>query len=80
MLAGYRFEIVELAIRGSKLRIEAARPGPSPQMEGPVTIFGEDGQGFGQADRPVSLPPASSSELAVLGLDISIDTLMVIAR
>ena len=76
MLDGYRFEITALALRDGKIQIDAGRPGPLPLLEGPVTIFGEDGRGFGQADADVSLPVISVHEYAELHLAIGIDTLI----
>ena len=75
MLDGYRFEITRLALRAGRIVIEAERDGPFPCLRGPVTIFGEDGHGFGQADTELELRAVSELERGAMRLSIAIDSL-----
>jgi hypothetical protein len=47
VVAGRRFPITSLALRGGQLVITAEGPGPCPAFRNePVTVFGEDGIGM----------------------------------
>lgn len=48
---GIRYGITSLRLAGSVLEIRAECAGPLPELENaPVTVFGEDGQGFCQGE------------------------------
>lgn len=49
VVAGRRFPVTRLALRGGQLEITAEGPGPCPVLtDEPVTVFGEDGVGMVQ--------------------------------
>lgn len=49
VVAGLRYEVTGVGLRGGKIVITARREGPVPPLERePAAIFGADGQGVGQ--------------------------------
>ena len=48
MCDGITVPVAQVVLRGGRVRITARRPGPVRAAEGPVAIFGEDGQGICQ--------------------------------
>ena len=49
VVAGRKFPVTTLALRGGQLEIHAEGPGPCPALRNePVTVFGEDGVGLVQ--------------------------------
>jgi hypothetical protein len=66
VVAGRRFPVTGLALRGGQLVITAEGPGPCPALrDEPVAVFGEDGTGMVQGGY-ISMDEAGPGEIVRL--------------
>lgn len=48
LIAGHRFPVADIRLRGGEVKVIFAVHGPMDPFEGKITVFGEDGQGCWQ--------------------------------
>jgi hypothetical protein len=63
MVAGKRFDIKAVSLRGGQIYFIAYRNGPSGAVTGYITIFGSDGLGVCQAAGEFNVPAAKEGEI-----------------
>ena len=71
---GIEVPILAIRLRVGGVCIVAGRRGPVPAVSGPVTIFGEDGQGVGQGGQ-LSWDEAGDGELLTVRITARFDVL-----
>lgn len=63
VLEGRTFQIVDLRLEGAAIVVVFHVDGPTPQLGGRATVFGEDGSGCWQTS-PLTLIPVPAGEIA----------------